>query len=131
MASEVHVVILAAGQGTRMKSAIPKVLHPVAGLPMVDHVLRTADALTPATTTLVIGHQADALRGHLSNRAGLQFAVQEPQLGTAHAFQQAVPLLAGRDGTVILLSGDVPRLRSMTLRRLVGAHQAAGAAATV
>ncbi len=131
MGSEVHVVILAAGQGTRMKSALPKVLHQVAGGPMVDHVLQTADAVAPATTTLVIGHQAEAVRHHLRGRAGLQFVVQDPQLGTAHALQQAVPLLKGREGTLVILSGDVPLLRSATLRRLVGAHQAANAAATV
>jgi len=128
---EIHVVILAAGQGTRMKSAHPKVLHPVAGRAMVDHVLRAAAALSPATTTLVVGHQADAIRQHLRDRANLQFVIQEPQLGTAHALQQAVPLLSERVGTVVLLSGDVPLLRPTTLERLVAAHQQANAAATV
>lgn len=131
MAADVHVVILAAGQGTRMKSTLPKVLHRVGGRPMVDHVLRTADALAPATTTLVVGHQADAVREHLYGRPGVQFVVQDPQLGTAHAFQQAVPLLKGRAGTGVLLSSDVPLLRPATLRRLVTAHLAANAAATV
>jgi bifunctional UDP-N-acetylglucosamine pyrophosphorylase/glucosamine-1-phosphate N-acetyltransferase len=131
MAADVHVVILAAGQGTRMKSTLPKVLHRIADRPMVDHVLRTADSLAPATTTLVVGHQADAVRRHLHGRPGVQVVVQEPQLGTAHAFQQAVPLLKGQTGTGVLLSGDVPLLRPATLRRLVAIHQAANAAATV
>lgn len=128
---EAHVVILAAGQGTRMKSRLPKVLHPVAGLPMVAHVLRTATALHPATTTLVVGPQADAVHRLLGARQDLRYAVQEPQRGTAHALRQAEPLLAGRTGTLILLSGDVPLLTSTTLDRLLETHLAAGAAATV
>jgi len=129
--SEVHVVILAAGQGTRMKSALPKVLHHVAGRPMLAHVLRTAAVVRPATITLVVGHRADAVRAHFQEQPGLGFAIQEPQLGTAHALQQAVPRLHDRWGTLVLLSGDVPLLRPATLQRLVEAHQAAGAAATV
>jgi bifunctional UDP-N-acetylglucosamine pyrophosphorylase/glucosamine-1-phosphate N-acetyltransferase len=129
--SDVHVVILAAGQGTRMKSALPKVLHRVAGRSLVEHVLRTAAAVSPATTTLVVGHQADAVRQHLRERADLRYVVQEPQLGTAHALQQAAPTLEGCSGTVLLLSGDVPLLRPVTLQRLVAAHRTAHAAATV
>jgi bifunctional UDP-N-acetylglucosamine pyrophosphorylase / glucosamine-1-phosphate N-acetyltransferase len=129
--SETHVVILAAGQGTRMKSRLPKVLHPIAGRPMVEHVLRTAESISPATVTLIVGHGAEIVRDRLSSRRALQFAVQEPQLGTAHALLQAEPVLAGRTGTVVLLSGDVPLLSSSTLQRLVETHRAAGAAATV
>jgi bifunctional UDP-N-acetylglucosamine pyrophosphorylase/glucosamine-1-phosphate N-acetyltransferase len=131
MGPEVHVVILAAGQGTRMKSAIPKVLHPVAGRSMLEHVLRTAAEVSPATTTVVVGHQAETIRQQSRARQGLQFVVQEPQLGTAHALRQAAPVLRGRSGTLVLLSGDVPLLRASTLQRLVTAHVAAGAAATV
>jgi bifunctional UDP-N-acetylglucosamine pyrophosphorylase/glucosamine-1-phosphate N-acetyltransferase len=126
-----HVVILAAGQGTRMKSQLPKVLHPVAGRPMVEHVLDTAAAVAPATVTVVVGHAGEIVRSRLSRHTGLQFAVQEPQLGTAHALQQAESLLAGKNGTVILLSGDVPMLTGRTLQRLVATHTAANAAATV
>jgi bifunctional UDP-N-acetylglucosamine pyrophosphorylase/glucosamine-1-phosphate N-acetyltransferase len=129
--SEVHVVILAAGQGTRMKSRLPKVLHPVAGRTMIGHVLRTAAAVSPATTTLIVGHQADTVRDRLANTPGLQFALQEPQRGTAHALQQAEPMLAGRTGTLVLLSGDVPLLKAATLDRLLQTHRTAGAAATV
>jgi bifunctional UDP-N-acetylglucosamine pyrophosphorylase/glucosamine-1-phosphate N-acetyltransferase len=131
MPAERHVVILAAGQGTRMKSQLPKVLHPVAGRPLVEHVLRNADAIAPATVTLVIGHGAETVRRKLVNRPELRYAVQQPQLGTAHALQQAEPLLAGRAGTLVLLSGDVPLLAANTLRRLIQTHEAAGAAATV
>src|ERR671915_265644 len=97
--SETHVVILAAGQGTRMKSRLPKVLHPVAGRPIIEHVLRTARAVSPATIALIIGHQADAVRERLAAQPDLRFAVQEPQLGTAHALQQAESALKGRSGT--------------------------------
>ncbi|MDA1184228.1 MAG: bifunctional UDP-N-acetylglucosamine diphosphorylase/glucosamine-1-phosphate N-acetyltransferase GlmU [Acidobacteria bacterium] len=129
--SDVHVVILAAGMGTRLKSSKPKVLHPVVGAPMVEHVLRLAAALAPTSTTLVVGHQADAIRAYLRDRPELQFALQMPQNGTAHALQQAEPLLAGRHGTLVLLSGDVPLLRAETVRLLLDAHRSAGAAATV
>ncbi|OFW02820.1 MAG: UDP-N-acetylglucosamine diphosphorylase/glucosamine-1-phosphate N-acetyltransferase [Acidobacteria bacterium RIFCSPLOWO2_02_FULL_68_18] len=129
--SDVHVVILAAGQGTRMKSALPKVLHPVAGRSMVDHVLRTAAAISPASTTLVVGHQAETVRQHFRGRPDVVFVVQEPQLGTAHAVQQTEPMLGGLTGTIVLLSGDVPLLRPATLQRLLAAHRAARAAATV
>ena len=129
--SDLHVVILAAGQGTRMKSSLPKVLHQAAGSSMIEHVLRASDSVTPATITVVIGHQADFVRLSLAGRADIQCVVQSPQLGTAHALQQAEPLLAGRPGTVVLLSGDVPLLTGATLRKLVQTHLDAGAAATV
>ena len=129
--SEKHIVILAAGKGTRMKSAVPKVLHPAGGLPLIEHVLRAADALKPATTVLVVGHLAAQVQEALSKRPGLRFALQEPQLGTGHALLQAEPHLAGATGTVVLLSGDVPLLRAETLADLVQRHESAGAAATV
>ena len=131
MASDVHVVILAAGHGTRMKSKLPKVLHPLAGRPLIEHVLRTANAVSPATVTLIVGHAADLVRERLGSRPNTDFALQEPQLGTAHALQQAEARLAGKSGTVVLLSGDVPLLSEATLRRLIETHHGAGAAATV
>jgi bifunctional UDP-N-acetylglucosamine pyrophosphorylase / glucosamine-1-phosphate N-acetyltransferase len=126
-----HVVILAAGKGTRMKSAEPKVLHQAGGLPLIEHVLRTADSLDPATTVAVVGHLADRVKAALGKRLGLRFALQQPQLGTGHALLQAEPHLAGASGTVVLLSGDVPLLRPATLKALVDTHHATGAAATV
>jgi bifunctional UDP-N-acetylglucosamine pyrophosphorylase/glucosamine-1-phosphate N-acetyltransferase len=131
MSSEVHVVILAAGQGTRMKSKLPKVLHPLAGRPLIEHVLQTANAVSPASVTLIVGHGADSVRENTGSRPNVGFALQEPQLGTAHALQQAEKHLAGKQGTVILLSGDVPLLSATTLRRLIDTHHIAGAAATV
>src|SRR5215207_579228 len=117
--SDTHVVILAAGQGTRMKSALPKVLHPVAGRSMVEQVVRTANSLSPASITVVVGHRAEAIQAFLGGQEGIQFALQAPQLGTAHALQRAEPLLASRTGTVVLLSGDVPLLKPATLHRLL------------
>lgn len=126
-----HVVVLAAGKGTRMKSGLPKVLHQAAGLPLLEHVLRAADTIEPASTVIVLGHQADFVREALGIRLGLRFALQQPQLGTGHALLQAEPALAGASGTVVLLSGDVPLLRPATLRALVARHESTGAAATV
>jgi bifunctional UDP-N-acetylglucosamine pyrophosphorylase / glucosamine-1-phosphate N-acetyltransferase len=126
-----HVVVLAAGKGTRMRSGLPKVLHRAAGLPLLDHVLRAAATLEPASVVIVVGHRADSVREALGKRLGLSFALQAPQLGTGHALLQAEQALTGASGTVVLLSGDVPLLRPATLRSLVERHQASGAAATV
>ena len=129
--SDLHVVILAAGKGTRMKSERPKVLHKVAGLPMIEHVLAAASATAAQSTTVVVGHQAEAVRAALSWHSGVTFVVQEPQLGTAHALLTAEPALKGATGTLILLSADVPLLSARTLVRLVDHHRATHAAATV
>jgi bifunctional UDP-N-acetylglucosamine pyrophosphorylase / glucosamine-1-phosphate N-acetyltransferase len=129
--SDIHVVVLAAGKGTRMKSARPKVLHPAAGLPLIDHVLRAASALSPSSIAIIVGHEAGQLRNALQIRLGLSFALQEPQLGTGHALLQAEPLLEGASGTLVLLSGDVPLLRAESLATLVRTHEDRRAAATV
>jgi bifunctional UDP-N-acetylglucosamine pyrophosphorylase/glucosamine-1-phosphate N-acetyltransferase len=126
-----HVVILAAGKGTRMKSDLPKVLHRICGMSLIEHVLRLADSLAPSSVTVVVGHQADDVRRAFADRPGLRFALQQPQLGTGHALLQAETMLSGARGTVVLLSGDVPLLRDGTLTALVSGHEQAGAAATV
>ena len=126
-----HVVVLAAGKGTRMKSARAKVLHRVAGFSLIEHVFRAADSLSPTSVTVIVGHQAEQVQAATSARMGLQFAAQSPQLGTGHALLQAEPLLTGASGTLVLLSGDVPLLRPETLRALVATHQERKAAATV
>jgi bifunctional UDP-N-acetylglucosamine pyrophosphorylase/glucosamine-1-phosphate N-acetyltransferase len=128
---DTHVVILAAGKGTRMKSALPKVLHRAAGMPLIDYVLAGAGALHPRSTIVVVGHQADLLTSALSQRPELTFVVQEPQLGTAHALLQTEPALSGASGTLVLLSGDVPLLTTETLKSLVDRHTQRGASATV
>jgi bifunctional UDP-N-acetylglucosamine pyrophosphorylase/glucosamine-1-phosphate N-acetyltransferase len=129
--SNLHVVILAAGKGTRMKSERPKVLHQIAGRSLIDRVLATADGLSPATTTIVVGHGADEVKQSLGSRGDRHFVVQEPQLGTGHALLQTAPVLRGQRGTVVLLSGDVPLLSRRALEDLVRTHIEAGAAATV
>jgi len=131
MSAQTHVVILAAGQGTRMKSVVPKVLHPIAGRPMIERVLDTARRVQPASISIIVGHAADTVRTRLAGWEGVRFALQAPQLGTAHALQQAEPFLASQSGTVVLLSGDVPLLRTETVRQLLDVHHRAGAAATV
>jgi bifunctional UDP-N-acetylglucosamine pyrophosphorylase / glucosamine-1-phosphate N-acetyltransferase len=120
--SDLHVVILAAGQGTRMKSRMPKVLHRLAGKPLIEHVLDAAQAVDPATVTMVVGHGADSVRLFMGERQNMRWVLQEPQLGTAHALQQAEPCLAGKQGTLLLLSGDVPMLRAETLQRHAANH---------
>jgi bifunctional UDP-N-acetylglucosamine pyrophosphorylase/glucosamine-1-phosphate N-acetyltransferase len=127
---DTHVVILAAGKGTRMKSARPKVLHAAAGLPLIEHVLRTAQAVEPKRTVVVVGHQAGDVQATLAE-SGVRFVLQAPQLGTGHALVQAEPALAGATGTLVLLSGDVPLLRGDTLKALVRTHRERSAAATV
>ena len=129
--TDVHIVILAAGKGTRMKSSLPKVLHRVAGLPMIEHVIAAANCLSPSSTSVVVGHHADAVRGALAAHADVSFVVQEPQLGTAHALLTTEPLLKDHTGTLVLLSGDVPALSGATLERLVQQHGRTRAAATV
>src|SRR5580765_5401835 len=128
---DTHIVILAAGKGTRMKSARPKVLHRVAGQPMIDYVLARAAAIHPRSTVLVVGHQAEILTSALARHRGLNFVVQEPQLGTAHALLTTESALRGQTGTLVMLSGDVPLLSAETLKSLVDRHTSAEAAATV
>jgi bifunctional UDP-N-acetylglucosamine pyrophosphorylase / glucosamine-1-phosphate N-acetyltransferase len=129
--ADLHVVILAAGKGTRMKSAVPKVLHRVAGVPMIEHVLATARTLQPRSITIVVGHQGDTLQEALSTHPNLVVVVQEPQLGTAHALLTTETALRQATGTVLLLSGDVPLLSSDTLKALVARHETAQAAVSV
>ena len=127
----IHIAILAAGKGTRMKSARPKMLHRVAGRPMVEYVLKATRTLSPDTTTVVIGHQADALAASLTKYPGLTFVVQEPQLGTGHALLATEKALQSATGMLVLLPGDVPLLAAETLKTLVERHSASGAAATI
>jgi bifunctional UDP-N-acetylglucosamine pyrophosphorylase/glucosamine-1-phosphate N-acetyltransferase len=114
-----------------MKSALPKVLHRAAGLPLIDHVLRAARSLDPQSVVVVVGHEAEQLESALSERLGLSFAVQEPQLGTGHALLQTAPALRHARGTLVLLSGDAPLIGASTLATLVGTHVTQRAAATV
>jgi len=117
----VDVVIMAAGKGTRMKSRLPKVLHRLAGRALLQHVVDTAAGLNARRVVVITGHGAAEVEAGVSRPGGdLQFVRQEPQLGTGHAVQQAVPALPD-DGIVVVLSGDVPLTRADTLRELITA----------
>jgi bifunctional UDP-N-acetylglucosamine pyrophosphorylase/glucosamine-1-phosphate N-acetyltransferase len=131
MTSTLRAIVLAAGKGTRMNSATPKVLHAAAGRPLLDYVLDLCDGLG-ASTVVVVGHQGEAVRAACSSRTGLLFATQEPQLGTGHAVQVAlkeIPLLPGQ--AVLVLAGDVPLLTEKTLKALCALRQDKGAAAAL
>jgi bifunctional UDP-N-acetylglucosamine pyrophosphorylase/glucosamine-1-phosphate N-acetyltransferase len=129
MNTAIEVAVMAAGKGTRMKSALPKVLQRLAGQPLLTHVLDTVQQLSPRRVAVIVGHQAEAVQQHCATwlqaqrRQGREpgdffFPRQEPQLGTGHAVQQAQPHLSD-DATVLVLSGDVPLTEASTLRALV------------
>jgi len=133
MAGAGTVVILAAGQGTRMKSARPKVLFPLCGRPMIGWVVDQALALEPERVVVVVGHGAGDVRAALAAMPGAEkitCVVQEPQLGTGHALQVAAPALGDDPGTVLVLYGDMPVLRAETLQGLCAARDALGADGT-
>ncbi|HEX7237545.1 MAG TPA: bifunctional UDP-N-acetylglucosamine diphosphorylase/glucosamine-1-phosphate N-acetyltransferase GlmU [Gammaproteobacteria bacterium] len=115
----VSVVILAAGQGKRMNSALPKVLQPLAGRPILAHVLATARALRPAAIHVVYGHGGEEVRAAFADQPDLAWALQAEQLGTGHAVMQAMPAIPD-DHRVLVLCGDVPLVRAQTLVRLIG-----------
>ncbi|WP_329741818.1 bifunctional UDP-N-acetylglucosamine diphosphorylase/glucosamine-1-phosphate N-acetyltransferase GlmU [Dyella sp. A6] len=118
-----HVIVLAAGEGKRMKSKKPKVLMPLAGRPLLAHVLDTAQALQPAAIHLVYGHGGDQVLAAFDGYAGLNWVLQAERLGTGHAVGQALRDVPG-DARVLVLYGDVPLIRSSTLQRLVEADAA-------
>jgi bifunctional UDP-N-acetylglucosamine pyrophosphorylase/glucosamine-1-phosphate N-acetyltransferase len=128
--SATFAVVLAAGKGTRMKSDKAKVLHEVAGKPMLSRVLDSLSELGVDQTVVVVGHQADAVR-EICAEHSVETVLQAEQLGTGHAVEQTRPLLEGREGLTLILSGDVPLLRSATLSTLQEAVQKDGAAACV
>ena len=128
MTAALDLIIMAAGKGTRMKSRQPKVLQRLAGRPLLGHVLASAAVLQPRRAVVVTGHGAMEVEAYFQDPVrtnghfDLKFVRQEPQLGTGHAVQQAVPALAG-DGTVLVLSGDVPLTEAATLQALVALSQ--------
>jgi len=125
------VAVLAAGKGTRMKSDLPKVLQPLAGATLVERVLSSCQGLAPQRSLLIVGHQAERVRSTLKANADLEFVLQQPQLGTGHAVQQLLAPLAGFEGDLLVLNGDVPLLRPETLEQLLARHRASGAAVTL
>ena len=120
---QVSLIVLAAGLGTRMNSDLPKVLHPLAGVPMLHHALAAGRALEPSRVVVVTGHGADAVaRSARDFDDACDCVVQEPQLGTAHAVAQAAPLLADAAGEAIVLYGDTPFVRPETLKEMLAAR---------
>ncbi|MCZ6853812.1 MAG: NTP transferase domain-containing protein [Gammaproteobacteria bacterium] len=115
-----EVIVLAAGQGTRMRSQLAKVLHPLAGRPMLTHVLDTVRKLEPAQVHVVVGFQGSEVREALGDSAGVNWVSQEEQKGTGHAVQQALPDIS-EDAVVLVVYGDVPLVQSNTLRACVEA----------
>lgn len=117
------IVILAAGMGKRMQSDLPKVLHKLAGKPMLAHVIESAKQLKPAQIAVVVGHGADTVKAAFDKQKDLAFALQQPQQGTAHAVQQAEPLFVGdaESDKTLILYGDVPLVQAETLSRLIEA----------
>jgi bifunctional UDP-N-acetylglucosamine pyrophosphorylase/glucosamine-1-phosphate N-acetyltransferase len=113
-------VILAAGKGTRMKSSLPKVLHPIASKSLVEHVIETAKRVSDGPINLVVGHGAEEVKQRISTVENINFIVQEQQLGTGHAVQQALPYL-DNNSVVLILYGDVPLIEEKTLKRLISA----------
>jgi bifunctional UDP-N-acetylglucosamine pyrophosphorylase/glucosamine-1-phosphate N-acetyltransferase len=124
------IIILAAGKGTRMKSAMAKVLHPLGGVPVLSYSLDLAREFNPQKLVVVAGFQGEAVREQFS-APDLTFVDQKEQLGTGHAVQTAVQALPGFQGTVLILCGDVPLLTRETVQRLLHTHQGNKAAVTV
>lgn len=124
-----YAIILAAGQGTRMKSKLYKVLHPVCGKPMVQHVVEQVKQLQIKEIVTIIGHGAELVKSELGDSC--QYALQAEQLGTAHAVIQAESVLANKKGTTLVICGDTPLITAETMRELVTLHEETGAKATV
>ncbi|MCM3491500.1 bifunctional UDP-N-acetylglucosamine diphosphorylase/glucosamine-1-phosphate N-acetyltransferase GlmU [Alkalihalophilus marmarensis] len=122
-------VILAAGQGTRMKSKLYKVLHPVNGKPMVQHVVDQVLALGFDETVTIVGHGAEVVQEQLGDQ--VKYAVQTEQLGTGHAVMQAEDILADKKGVTVVLCGDTPLLTSETIEKLLAHHEQEGAKASI
>ncbi|MGT2742466.1 bifunctional UDP-N-acetylglucosamine diphosphorylase/glucosamine-1-phosphate N-acetyltransferase GlmU [Streptococcus plurextorum] len=115
-----YAIILAAGKGTRMKSDLPKVLHKVAGITMLEHVFRSVSAITPEKTVTVIGHKAELVEDVLAGKS--QFALQTEQLGTGHAVMMAESQLSGLEGQTLVIAGDTPLITGESLKNLINYH---------
>ncbi|HYL79986.1 MAG TPA: NTP transferase domain-containing protein, partial [Candidatus Acidoferrum sp.] len=127
---DVCAIVLAAGQGTRMRSSLVKVLHPLNGLPMVAHVLDLCRRIGVKRTLAVIGHQGEQMRATLADFP-VEFVLQAEQRGTAHAVQQAEAALQGFEGDVLVINGDVPLLSEALVERLLATHRKLRADATL
>ena len=124
-----YAIILAAGKGTRMKSKLYKVLHPVSGQPMVEHIINRVSETNPDQIITIVGHGAEQVKAQLGERS--EYALQAEQLGTGHAVLQAASFLQGKEGTTLVISGDTPLLTTETLNNLLEYHQGKNASATI
>ena len=124
-----YAIILAAGKGTRMKSKLYKVLHPVSGQPMVEHIINRVSETNPDQIITIVGHGAEQVKAQLGERS--EYALQAEQLGTGHAVLQAAFFLQGKEGTTLVISGDTPLLTTETLNNLFEYHQGKNASATI
>ena len=123
-------VIMAAGKGTRMKSDLPKVLHLVDDIPMISHVINLSQAVGSDRTILILGHKKEMVINALQD-LNVEYVIQEPQLGTGHAVQQTYSLLNNFSGDVLVLSGDVPLLRTTTIQKMIEIQNNGNHSATV
>jgi UDP-N-acetylglucosamine pyrophosphorylase len=133
MGKGLAVVVMAAGKGTRMKNPdMAKVMYPINNRPMIDYVVELALRMRSDRTVVIVGWQKDTVVAHLREKAStVRWVEQNPQLGTGHAVMQAEPALAGFDGDVLVLSGDVPMLSYETANSLLEVHRSSDAAVTV
>lgn len=127
--ANIYAVVLAAGQGTRMKSNLYKVLHPVCGKPMVEHVIDHIRGLHADRIVTIVGHGAEMVEQTIGGKS--EYALQSQQLGTAHAVQQAASLLENKDGITLVVCGDTPLISSETMNALLAHHQETDAKATI
>jgi bifunctional UDP-N-acetylglucosamine pyrophosphorylase/glucosamine-1-phosphate N-acetyltransferase len=127
----VVVAILAAGRGTRMKSHLPKVLHSLGGRSLVERVLESVQPMKPSRRMLIVGYQAEEVKTAMQSNPDLEFVEQTVQLGTGHAIQQLLPHLEGYTGDLLVLNGDVPLLRTETIKQLLQTHHENNNAATI
>jgi bifunctional UDP-N-acetylglucosamine pyrophosphorylase/glucosamine-1-phosphate N-acetyltransferase len=119
----VVVAILAAGKGTRMRSNLPKVLHSLGGKSLVERVIESAEPLSPSRKLVIVGYQSQEVKTAIDSIHGVEFVEQTVQLGTGHAIQQLLPYLQDYTGDLLILNGDVPLLRTETLKALLQTHQ--------
>ncbi len=131
MADSLAIAILAAGKGTRMRSSLPKVLHRLSGLTLVENVIASTSLVNPTRKIAIIGYAGEQVKSALSTIDGLEFVEQTEQLGTGHAVQQVIPALEGFEGNLLVLNGDVPLLRPETIEQMLKVHNENGNAATI
>ena len=131
MADSLAIAILAAGKGTRMRSALPKVLHRLSGLTLVENVIASTALVNPTRKLAIIGYAADQVKTALSGIPNLEFVEHSDQLGTNHAVQLILPHIKSIQGTLLVLNGDVPLLKPETIQQKVNTHNQTNNAATI